>query len=369
MKIAINCRHLTSEKMEGFGTYTYELVSRWITHQTSSEFILLYDRKPKHFLPQLPHVQHVILPPATRHPVLYWFWFEMQVSRILKKHKVDLFFSPDGYNCLRSKIPSIISIHDLNFVHNPKDLPKILYLYLSRYFPKFSQKADTIITVSNYSKEDIVSTYNLDPQKISVVYNAASAVYKPLEESERQGIRNTYTQGKPFIIFVGSLHPRKNVQRLINAYHRLKSPEADLIIVGSPMWKKKGLKTEGPHQRKIHFTGYLPQSEVARLMGSAMALAYIPYFEGFGIPLVEAIQCETPILAAKTTSLPEIAGKAALYCDPYDEAEIAACLERIMVDSSLRQQLIEAGKIQKKLYSWDRAADTIWSIFETTAGI
>ena len=82
MKIAINCRHLTSEKMEGFGTYTYELVSRWITHQTSSEFILLYDRKPKHFLPQLPHVQHVILPPATRHPVLYWFWFEMQVLLI-----------------------------------------------------------------------------------------------------------------------------------------------------------------------------------------------------------------------------------------------------------------------------------------------
>jgi glycosyltransferase involved in cell wall biosynthesis len=354
--------------MEGFGTYTFELVSRWITQHPSSQFILLYDRTPKHPLPALPHVQEVILPPATRHPLLYWFWFEIQVPRALKKHKVDLFYSPDGYNSLRINIPTVLTIHDLNFMHNPQDVPRILQLYLSYFFPRFAHKAKKIITVSTYSKEDILACYGIESSKVSVVYNAASETYKPLAEGDQKAIRAKYTQGKPYFIFIGSLHPRKNVQRLINAYNTLISPTVELVIVGSPMWKGKGLKTAGPHEKKIHFTGYLPQKEAAQLMASAEALTYIPYFEGFGIPLVEALQCEVPILAANATCLPEIAGDAALYCDPYREEDIATGLERMMVDAGLRRQLIKAGKTQKTLYHWDKAANTIWSIFETTVG-
>jgi glycosyltransferase involved in cell wall biosynthesis len=367
MVIAINCRHLTPNKLEGFGTYTYELVTRWIKEHNEVNFVLIFDREPTVVIPELPNVKKVIIGPPTRHPLLYWIWFEWSIPRILKRYKATLFFSPDGYNSLRSRVPSVITVHDLNFEHNPADLPKVLGWYLRKFVPKFVEKATRVLTVSAYSKQDITKCYRCASEKISTVYNGANEIYQPLSEDVKITTRKRISNNRPYFLFVGSLHPRKNVQRLITAYQGINNPSVDLVIVGSAMWRDHQISVDPNGADRIHFLGYLAQKELAEVMGSALALTYVPYFEGFGIPLVEAMRCGIPILAANTTCLPEIAGNAAIYCDPFNVQEIQTGLEQLIENDTLRIQLSENSINRATEFSWDQAAKQSWEVIYTTA--
>ena len=367
MVIAINCRHLTPNKLEGFGTYTYELVTRWIKEHNEVNFVLIFDREPTVVIPELPNVKKVIIGPPTRHPLLYWIWFEWSIPRILKRYKATLFFSPDGYNSLRSRVPSVITVHDLNFEHNPADLPKVLGWYLRKFVPKFVEKATRVLTVSAYSKQDITKCYRCASEKISTVYNGANEIYQPLSEDVKITTRKRISNNRPYFLFVGSLHPRKNVQRLITAYQGINNPSVDLVIVGSAMWRDHQISVDPNGADRIHFLGYLAQKELAEVMGSALALTYVPYFEGFGIPLVEAMRCGIPILAANTTCLPEIAGNAAIYCDPFNVQEIQKGLEQLIENDTLRIQLSENSINRATEFSWDQAAKQSWEVIYTTA--
>ena len=360
MKIAINCRNLTAPKLEGFGNYTFEIVSRWIESHPEVEFLLIYDRKPKHILPKLAHVKECIIPPATRHPILYVLWFEFQLTRLLRREKADVFFSPDGYSSLRAKVKKVITLHDLNFEHNPKDLPFLVRHYLRWFFPKFARNAQHILTVSAYSKMDIAKLYGIDPSKISVIYNAPNLLYTPVSDTEKENVRAEFAGGRPYFLFVGSLHPRKNVQRLLTAFSLLDNPAVDLVIVGKKMWKNSGIVLPEQNQEKVHFVGYLAKEKLAKVMGSALALTYVPYFEGFGIPMVEAMACGTPLIAANATCLPEIAGDAALYCDPFSIKDIHAAMEQLLNDGELRETLKQKGLERVKLFSWDHSANEAW---------
>ena len=367
MVIAINCRHLTPNKLEGFGTYTYELVTRWIKEHNEVNFVLIFDREPTVVIPELPNVKKVIIGPPTRHPLLYWIWFEWSIPRILKRYKATLFFSPDGYNSLRSNIPSVITVHDLNFEHNPADLPIVIGWYLRKFVPKFVEKATLVLTVSEYSKQDITKCYKCPGEKISTVYNGANEIYQPLSEDVIITTRKRISNNRPYFLFVGSLHPRKNVQRLITAYQGINNPSVDLVIVGSAMWRDHQISVDPNGADRIHFLGYLAQKELAEVMGSALALTYVPYFEGFGIPLVEAMRCGIPILAANTTCLPEIAGNAAIYCDPFNVQEIQTGLEQLIENDTLRIQLSENSINRATEFSWDQAAKQSWEVIYTTA--
>ena len=367
MVIAINCRHLTPKKLEGFGTYTYALVTRWIKEHNEVNFVLIFDREPAVAIPELPNVNKVVIGPPTRHPLLYWIWFEWSIPRVLIRYQATLFFSPDGYNSLRSNIPSVITVHDLNFEHNPADLPKVLGWYLRKFVPKFVKKATRVLTVSDYSKQDITRCYRCPSEKISTVYNAANEIYQPLLEEVIIPTRKRISNNRPYFLFVGSLHPRKNVQRLITAYQGISNPTVDLVIVGSAMWRDHQISVDPSCADRIHFLGYLAQKELAEVMGSALALAYVPYFEGFGIPLVEAMRCGIPILAANTTCLPEIAGNAAIYCDPFNVEEIQKGLEQLIENDALRIQLSENSKKRATEFSWDQAAKKSWEVIYTTA--
>jgi len=368
MVVAINCRQLTHRKLEGFGNYTLELVTRWIEQHPDISFVLIFDREPKFLFPEYSHVKKVVIGPPTRHPVLYWLWFEWSIPRVLNREKATVFFSPDGYNSLRSTIPSLITVHDLNFEHNPKDLPRILGFYLRTFFPKFVRKANHVLTVSQFSKDDIVQKYPCQEEKITAIHNGASEAYLPVENSEKTQISNEICEGRPFFLFVGSLHPRKNVRRLLRAYAKLQDPKADLVIVGSAMWKSNDYSIPSSHVDRIHFLGYLNQQRLARIMASAMALAYVPYFEGFGIPLVEAMRCGTPILCSNTTCLPEVAGDAAIYCNPFDETEIHDGLLRLQNDANLREELSQKGLNRSQQFSWDTSAALAWEKLMAISG-
>lgn len=369
MKIGVNARFLLPTKMEGFGWYTFEVVKRLVEKHPEHEFIFFFDRPYDEKFLFGSNVTPVVLSPPARHPLLFIYWFEIAIKKALKKYEINVFFSPDGYLSLGSKVPQIAVIHDINFEHYPEDLPLSARLYLRRYFPKFARKATKIITVSNYSKQDIAKTYSIDSEKIVVAWNGASEVFKPVSKEVQKNIRDKYTSGLDFFLFIGAIHPRKNVKRLIEAFIKFKSETNSpikLLVVGESLWKNKGIQLDISEeiQKEIAFTGHLPIEELALITGSALALTYVPYFEGFGIPLVEAMKCGTPILSGDKTSLPEVAGDAALYCDPFDVLDISSKMVEIASSEALRKTLSEKGLERSKLFDWDKSAEIVWKEIE-----
>lgn len=369
MRIAINTRFLISSKMEGFGWYTYEIVRRLVENHPEHTFILFFDRPfdPKFIFG--PNVTPVILRPAARHPILFILWFEFAIYKALKKQDVDVFLSPDGYLSIRSKIPQIAVIHDLNFEHYPKDIPFSARVYLRYFFPRFAKKAAKIITVSNYSKQDIVKTYEIHADKITVAWNGASDVFVPLSIDNQKAIREKLTNGKPYFLFVGALHPRKNITRLVEAYEKYRStenPTHELVIVGENLWKNSSVQfsISDAVKQTVHFTGHLPLEELAEVMGAASILTFIPYFEGFGIPLVEAMKCAVPILSGNLTSLPEVGADAVEYCNPFDVQEIFEKMNSLSNNEMIREELSSKGLQRSKEFSWDTSAVIVWNEIE-----
>jgi glycosyltransferase involved in cell wall biosynthesis len=280
-----------------------------------------------------------------------------------------VFFSPDGYLSIRSKIPQISVMHDLNFEHYPKDLPFLARQYLKYFFPKFAKKANKIITVSEYSKKDIIQSYKIFEDKIVVAWNGASDLFKPLNEIEKIRVKEKYTDGKSYFLFVGALHPRKNLVRLLEAYSKYRAtdnPKYEMVIVGESLWKNSSFEIDVLDSVKntVHFTGHLPLNELADLMGAASVFTFIPYFEGFGIPLVEAMRCGTSILSGNLTSLPEVAGDAALYCDPFNVDDIFDKMNELSKNKDLQNEFSKKGIERSKLFSWDDSAVIVWKEIE-----
>lgn len=366
MRIAINTRFLLKGKMEGFGWFTYETVKRIVEQHPEHEFYLFFDRPFDAKFIFATNVTPVILNPPARHPILFKIWFDYAVTRALKKYNIDLFFSPDGYLSLKTNVTQVGVIHDLNFEHFPEDLPKSPRNYLKKYFPLFAKKATHLITVSHFSKEDIVKTYGISPDKITIAHNGASDLFIPIQAETKKKIKEKYTQGNDFFIYVGALHPRKNLSRLLAAYDAFKTEtnsETQLLIVGAPLWKNKTFSTQFDqvkHKSSIHFSGHVNIDVLTELMGSAKALTFVSYFEGFGIPIIEAFKAGTPVLSGNLTSLPEVAGEAALYVDPYSISSIKDGLVRMDSDHALRDELIAAGHERSIQFSWDKTAALIW---------
>lgn len=365
MRIAINTRFLLPSKMEGFGWYTYEICKRLVENHPEHTFIFFFDRAyDKQFIFGK-NIIPVVLKPQARHPILFYLWFDIAVTKALKKYKADLFFSPDGYVSLKTKIPQLATIHDINFEHFPKDIPFSARKYLRYFFPKFARKASKIITVSEYSKQDICKMYQISTTKIKTIWNGVSELYQPLDSNHCISVRNEYVSGKNYFIFVGSLHPRKNVQRLIDAFHLYRTKNTsgyDLVIVGEKLWNKSSGKLQIPTdiENAIHFTGHLSIDQLTNLMGASSCLTYVPYFEGFGIPIVEAMKCGIPVIAGNLTSLPEIVGEAGILVDPFDVKEIAQAMERVYLDEELRNELKVKSLKRSALFSWDRTAEEVW---------
>jgi glycosyltransferase involved in cell wall biosynthesis len=369
VRIGINTRFLLTSKMEGFGWYTFEIASRIAVNHPEHEFIFFFDRPFDSKFVFSKNVIPVVVSPPARHPFIYIYWYEVALKRAMKKYKVDMLFSPDGYLSLRSSIPQIAVIHDINFEHFPKDIPWINRIYLTYFFPRFAKKAAKIITVSNYSKQDISNQYGIEKEKIRVIWNGAAPHFKPISAQLIQSVRNEITAGKPYFLFVGSLHPRKNVNRLIEAFVKFKTrthSDIQLIIVGDYLWNKRSYTISMPkkYESDILFTGHLNADRLAEVVGSAFALTYVPYFEGFGIPLVEAMQCGVPILSGDRTSLPEVAGDAAIYCNPFDAEDIAVKMEDLANKESLRKSLSERAIERSKQFNWDIAAQHCWEEIE-----
>lgn len=365
MRIGINTRFLLTSKMEGFGWFTYEVVKRLVEKHPEHEFVFFFDRPYDEKFIFGPNVKPVVLFPPTRAILLILTWFECALPRALKREKIDVFFSPDGFLSLRSNVKQIGVIHDLNFLHHPKDVPWRFRQFYHYFFEKYAKKADKLLTVSHFSKRDIVTSYKLPEDKITVAWNGVSNAFQPISEKEKQEVREKHTNGESYFLFVGALHPRKNLKTLLKAFelYRKTNKEGKLLIVGENLFSTKKMndrKINEVLKKEIHFTGHLPLEELARITASAMALVFVPYFEGFGIPLVEAMKCGTPVIAGNLTALPEVIDDAGILVNPMDANQIASEMERLKNNPALQQELREKGMQRASIFSWDTTAEIVW---------
>lgn len=364
--IAVNTRLLIHNKLEGIGWFTFETLKRITVQHPEVTFYFLFDRKPDPRFLFADNVHAVVSGPPARHPFLFYLWFECSVTRMLKKIKPDLFLSPDGYLSLAANTPSLAVMHDLNFEHFPEDLPWLVRKYYRYFFPRFAKKAQRIATVSQFSAADINKQYGIGLNRIDVVYNGANEKYKPVDEPTKAAIRKTYSDGKPYFLFVGSLHPRKNLVRLFKAYDQFCAQSDDdvrLVVVGERKWWTDSISAafEAMHfKERVHFCGRLGIDALCDVTASALATTYVSYFEGFGIPIVESFRSGVPVITANVTSMPEVAADAALLVDPYDVGAIASAMMQLSADPALRASLIEKGFVRARDFSWQITADRLW---------
>jgi len=366
LKIAVNTRLLRKDQLDGIGWFSFNVLKRITTNNPDIEFHFFFDsRIDKQFLFGENITSHKLFPPA-KHALLNIAWFEWSVKKALNRLKPDLFFSPDGILSLGWKGKQYGVIHDINFIHQPGDLKFSNRKYYNHFFPKFARRAERLATVSNYSKNDLVTTLGIDPEKIDVVYCGINSFYKPIDIETKKTTRNKYAADNEYFVFIGTLSPRKNVLRLMEAFDLFKRKTAarlKLLIVGASMYKTNQLEEKRKELSAAHdiiFTGRLADDELNLVLASAFALVFVPTFEGFGIPLVEAMQCEIPIIASNVTSVPEITGDAALVADPYSIEEITAAMIEIFSDDNLRKDLIAKGNSRKQFFSWDKTSDLLW---------
>ena len=374
MTVAINCWILRNKKLDGIGYFTVNAIANLIKAHPEVQFKILCDKKFTEDYFDFPNVTKHKIFPALRHPLLYVFYMDVVLPLFLRMHKPDVMVSADGYLSLLSKCKQIPIIYDINFEHKPEDIKLKNRIYFKFFFKRFARKAKRIATISEYSKKDIADYYKIDPDTIDNVSCGINSNFSPLNEQQISEVKGKWSDGKSYFFFVGSMHPRKNIKRLIDAFNLFKqetSSDFKLILAGSILWSKTEIEdsyTNSPYKEDIIFTGRLSDEDLQKMLGAAYALSFVPIFEGFGLPIVEAFQSGVPVICSNVTSMPEVAGDAALMVDPFNIENIAAGMQKLSNDNELRKQLIVKGHIQKQLFSWSRTADLLWeSICKVTA--
>lgn len=366
MRIGINTRLFVKGKMDGIAWYSYEIIRRLVQNHPEDEFVFFFDRQPDPYFIFGQNIKPVVVKPQARHPFLWILFFEIGIKRALKKEKIDVFLSTDGWLCLNTDIKTVNVIHDINFEHFPLMSPPLYRAYYKYFFPKFAHKADILATVSNFSRQDIICHYNVDNKKVVVAPNAAAEDFHEISPEEKSATRQQYSNGFPYFIFVGTANKRKNIVNILLSFERFRKKGfvAKLVFAGmQKYWDKEMKQTLQSMQYKqdVIFTGYVSTTEINRLLSSAAALLYPSIFEGFGVPILEAFACSTPVITSNCSAMPEVAGNAAIKVNPLNIKEICIAMEKILQDETLKLSLIELGKNRLSTFSWDKSADILWN--------
>lgn len=356
MRIAINTRLLKPQHLEGIGRFTLETVKRIIEQHPEHEFHLLFDHYQRDLIPEGKNVIHHTLFPPARRPFLFDWWFNYSVPFLLKRIQADLFVSPDGHGSLRCPCPQLTVIHDLNFFHHPTFLPKRYAEYWNRTTPAVIQKATRIATVSEFSKQDLMQSYSTPENKIDVLCNGVDAPFI-----------DSHLDAQPYFVFIGALHPRKNLPNILQAFAQFQKqyPHFELKIIGQPLFKGDAIET---HQNGVHWLGKVDHSDLFPLLQKSSGLIMVSHYEGFGIPILEALHCNVPVLAGRNTSMPEIGGNCCLYADSNLVEEIAQQMSQLLAMDTKNISWQSERKDILSRYTWERGALLLWESILKTVG-
>jgi glycosyltransferase involved in cell wall biosynthesis len=296
----------------------------------------------------------------------------LTLSAELRRNRVDVlhvqFTAPPLAPC-----PVVVSIHDLSFEHLPQTFKRRSRMQLRLTVRRSARNAAQIIALSQHARTDLINTYQVRPELVSVIPLAAPAAFAPVrDDNELQRVRQTYGIERDYILSVGSIQPRKNLRRLIQAYSLLRRERTGgklpkLVLVGKNAWlydeTLRSLK-DSDVAESIVLTGYVPESDLPALYSGALCFIYPSYFEGFGLPPLEAMKCGAPVIVGNKTSLPEVVGDAALMIDPFDVNDMAAAIKRVTTDSDLRADLRAKGLERAKQFDWKETARQTLAVYE-----
>jgi glycosyltransferase involved in cell wall biosynthesis len=374
MHIAVTTRFLLpGGHLEGLGRYTAEILRELVQQHPDCTFHFLFDRAyDARYLFGPNVVPHVLYPPA-RHPILMLAWYEGAVGWWLRQHQPAALLSPEGFTVLGTTVPRVMVVHDLVYRHRPQDMHRLIRQYYRYFTPRFARAAEQLVAVSEATRQDLGAQFGLATAPIKVAYNAPAAHFQLQPAAAQAAMRAQFSQGQPYFLFVGALQPRKNLSHLLQAFGLFKAEGGEavasvqLLIVGRQAWQAGPIfeaykALPAAVQAAVRFTGRVSEDDLAGLYAAALATVYVPFFEGFGLPVVEAQASGCPVLTSNLSSLPEVAGgaAAALLCDPYQPAAIAQGLAQLHQDAALRERLRAAGLVNVTRYSWARSAAVVW---------
>lgn len=357
MKIAIDGYEANVMQRLGSSQVAYEVIRNLEKIDHKNDYTILLPSPPLGDLPkEREGWKYKLLKPKT-------LWTKIALPLFLYTHKkFDLFFSPTHYIPYFSPVKRIVTIFDLSFLHFPEMFLKKDLWQLTNW-TKFSvQNADHIITISNFSKKDIISQYKIDKNERSSLSDKITVAYPGYNE---EIFKPVAAKQASYIIYIGTIQPRKNLIRLMEAVARIDNLK--LIIVGKTGWEyEEILAAPGKLgiEDRVEFKGYVATDKLADLLRGALAFVLPSLYEGFGIPVLEAMACGVPVLSSNVSSLPEVVGEAGLTFDPYSVDQIEQAIRTIISDKKLQQKYSKLGLERAKQFSWDKMAKTILKVFE-----
>ncbi len=360
----------------GIGRYTREL-TRALAQLDARHTYRLFSAKPPAVPPvpdPLPQGAHVTYHPA---PLgerwLYRFWYRLRLPLPVQwvTGPLDLFHSPDFVlPPVNGRIPTLLTVHDLSFAHYPQVFPEPLVRYLNSVVPWSVARATHILADSLATKADLVTLWQVPPDKITVLYSGVEARFRPVERVEEiTAVRHRYQlPDAPYILTVGTVQPRKNYQMLIRAFAPLAQQfPHHLAIAGGKGWLYEEMMQEVARQGlngRVHFLGFVADADLPALYSGAALYVFPSLYEGFGLPILEAMGCGVPVIASRASSLPEVAGEAAVLLDPQDEAGWTAVMGELLQDNGRRARMVAAGFRQARQFTWRKAAKQLLAVYE-----
>ena len=374
LRIAIDASAIPAQPA-GAGVYTYELV-RALAAEIERHRLFVFAR-PGVFA-GLPNADVIEVDPPSR--IARLAWEQLAMPGLLSRYRIDVLHSPHHHTPLGSWTPNIclrphrvVTFHDATFLLLPQRYPALRRAYMTLVTRAAARVADAIVTPSRTARDDVVRTLGVDPGMVVAIPEAAGARFSPEDDpGERERVRRAYALPERYVLSVGSLEPGKNRGRLILAYARLRAEgiAAPLLIAGQPAWRHeaeaelvRGLGLE----RDVRFLGYVPDADLPALYRGAALLAFPSLYEGFGLPVLEAMACGTPVVTSDRSATAEIANDAALLVDPHDIDALASAIGRLLADEQLRDELRARGLARAGEFSWRRAAQETLSLYEVVA--
>jgi glycosyltransferase involved in cell wall biosynthesis len=296
----------------------------------------------------------------THNPSVRILWEQLIQPWVTVRIDVHLLHGPAFVGPIVSTCPFVVTIHDLSFLLYPGSFRTLNRTYLRAFTRLSVQRARRVLAVSESTKRDLMQYYHLKPDKIDIVYNGVDSHFRPLPEDQIEGFRSKRGLPERFILFVGTLEPRKNIVRLVEAYARIpQQPCPPLVLVGGKGWLYDEVfaRVEALNLNdRVRFVGYVPAEELAWWYNAATLFVYPSLYEGFGLPPLEAMACGTPVITSATSSLPEVVGDAGLLVDPTDLDALAMAMEQVLTDGALRTEMRAAGLPRARTFSWQRTA-------------
>lgn len=362
MLIGIDASRAISATPTGTETYSRELVHALLALDRSNDYCLYTrTRASEGNLTRSPRVQIRPIP-------LPRLWTHVRLSWEMLRHPPDLLFVPAHVLPLVHPRRSVVTVHDLGHLHFRQAHPAAQRMYHTWAARWNARAAARVLADSEATRDDLVRFCGIAESKIRVVYPAYdAAIYRQVQNSEKiKRVTNQFRIERDYVLAVGTVHPRKNYARLIQAFSRIKDFNLQLVIVGKRGWLYESIYeqvTKLGLQTRVLFLAYVPIEDMPALVSGARVLAFPSLHEGFGMPVLEAQACGTPVVCSMTSSLPEVAGDGALFVDPYDVDALAAAIERVMTDSALRDKIINNGFRNIKRFSWDASARAVLDIF------